>query len=84
MNQVSKPDLYAWCRIPARDLPSHPRLKVPFRLVRDSAEMGRLMAEELACLIESNNAVGLPTRAIIPCGPKCWYAPFADVVNACL
>ncbi|MCJ7750148.1 MAG: hypothetical protein MUQ65_03490, partial [Armatimonadetes bacterium] len=23
-----------------------------------------------------------PTRAIIPCGPSCWYKPFTDLVNA--
>ena len=80
-NAVSKSDLYRWCRIPARDLPSHPQLKVRFRMVRDSAEMGQLMAEELASLIEGKNAAGLPTRAIIPCGPKCWYEPFRNVVN---
>ena len=78
---VSKSDLHRWCRIPAQDLPSHPQLKVRFRMVRDSAEMGRLMAEELASLIESKNAAGLPTRAIIPCGPKCWYEPFTNLVN---
>jgi glucosamine-6-phosphate deaminase len=81
MTQVLKSELYAWCRIAARDLPSHPRLKVRFQMVRDSAEMGRIMAEELASLIESNNAAGLPSRAIIPCGPKCWYRPFTDLVN---
>jgi glucosamine-6-phosphate deaminase len=43
--------------------------------------MGQLMAEELADVIEANNKQGLPTRAIIPCGPKCWYTPFANLVN---
>jgi glucosamine-6-phosphate deaminase len=81
MNSVSKSDLYRWCRILARDLPAHPQLKVRFRMVRDSAAMGRLMAEELASLIESKSAAGLPTRAIIPCGPKCWYEPFTNLVN---
>ena len=39
------------------------------------------MAEELAEVIEDNTRKGLPTRAIIPCGPKCWYVLFADLVN---
>jgi glucosamine-6-phosphate deaminase len=81
MQSVSKSDLYHWCRIPARDLPSHPQVKVRFRMVRDSVEMGQLMAEELASLIERKNAAGLSTRAIIPCGPKCWYEPFTSLVN---
>ena len=82
MSPLSKSDLYRWCKIPARDLPSHAQRKVRFRMVRDSAEMGQLMAEELASLIQRNNAAGLPTRAIIPCGPKCWYQPFTDIVNS--
>jgi glucosamine-6-phosphate deaminase len=50
-------------------------------MVRDSAAMGQLMAAELAETIESNNHKNLATRAIIPCGPMCWYAPFTSLVN---
>jgi glucosamine-6-phosphate deaminase len=32
-------------------------------------------------LIAQNNAAGRPTRAIIPCGPACWYEPFTREVN---
>jgi glucosamine-6-phosphate deaminase len=73
--------LLEWCRIPADKLIGHPGLRVPYRQVGDSAEMGLLMAEELAEVIDANNQKGLPTRAIIPCGPKCWYAPFTSLVN---
>jgi glucosamine-6-phosphate deaminase len=82
MDHVRSTDLYSWCRIAARELPGHPRLRAKFRLVADSAEMGRLMAEELVAVIEANNQHGSPTRAIIPCGPVCWYAPFTQLVNA--
>jgi glucosamine-6-phosphate deaminase len=82
VSAIAKCDLYQWCKVPARELPSHPQLKVRFRMVRDSGEMGQLMAEELASLIEKNNAASLPTRAIIPCGPKCWYTPFTKIVNS--
>jgi glucosamine-6-phosphate deaminase len=51
-------------------------------MVRDSAEMGLLMAQELADTIAHNNQQNLATRAIIPCGPKCWYAPFTQLVNS--
>ena len=78
---VDPKQLLEWCRIPVDDLPSHPSLKVPYQQVDDSEEMGRLMAEELAAVIEANTRECLPTRAIIPCGPKCWYAPFAELVN---
>jgi glucosamine-6-phosphate deaminase len=83
MSCVVRPrDVYEWCRVPAQELPGHPRLRVPFRLVPDSREMGELMADELVTLVEANNVRGLPTRAIVPCGPSSWYAPWTAQVNA--
>ncbi len=82
MHSVNPRDLYRWCKIPAGELPGHPGLKVPLRIVRDSEEMGALMAHELCDLIAANNKAGRPTRAILPCGPKCWYAPFTTLVNS--
>lgn len=81
MSTVSRTDLFRWCQILARELASHPRLKIKFRMVADSAEMGDLMAKELADLIEQHNSQRRTTRAIVPCGPKCWYAPFTELVN---
>jgi glucosamine-6-phosphate deaminase len=43
--------------------------------------MGQLMARELVDVIQDNNGRGQVTRAIIPCGPSCWYKPFTDLVN---
>jgi len=74
--------LYQWCAVPADKLESHPALKVPLRIVPDSEAMGRAMAEELAAEIERANRENRAFRAIIPCGPSCWYAPFAEIVNA--
>lgn len=65
--------LFEWCRIPYEELPGHPRARVPFRLCADSERMGRLMARELVDEIALTNAEGRPLRAIIPCGPSCWY-----------
>jgi glucosamine-6-phosphate deaminase len=73
--------LYEWCRIPCDRLESHPARKVPFRLVKDSAAMGELMARELIEAIRQAGARGQDFRAIIPCGPSCWYRPFTDRVN---
>jgi glucosamine-6-phosphate deaminase len=39
------------------------------------------MARELADLVEANDAEGRPTRAIVPCGPSGWYAPWVEEVN---
>ena len=81
MRFVTPEKLYAWCSIPYDMLEDHPDLKVPFRLVRDSAHMGEIMADELVGMIESNNKKDAETRAIIPCGPSCWYRPFTELVN---
>jgi glucosamine-6-phosphate deaminase len=73
--------LYEWCRIPAGELLNHPDRKLPLRICKDSAEMGRIMARELVDEIEHHNGRGETTRAILPCGPTCWYKPFTDLVN---
>ena len=80
-NTITAADLYPWCKIPYDQLENNPMLKVPFRLVKDSVEMGKIMARELADEIAANNSAGKITRAIIPCGPACWYKPFTDLVN---
>ena len=81
MSFVSPAQLFEWCKIPYDELATHPQRRVPFRLCADSAEMGRIMARELVDEIQAHNARGEPTRAIIPCGPSCWYQPFTDLVN---
>jgi len=79
---IKASELYTWCKIPYDQLEKNPALKVPFRLIKDSEEMGILMARELADEIKNNNTAGRSTRAIIPCGPACWYKPFTDLVNS--
>ena len=81
MTTITRKELYAWCKIPYQELGNHPGLKAPFRLCLDSNEMGQLMARELVDEIKSHNERGETTRAIIPCGPSCWYKPFTDLVN---
>jgi len=82
MSQIAPEELYTWCRIPHDELEGHPNRKIPFRLCRDSSEMGDLMARELVREIRARQAQGEATRAIIPCGPSCWYGPFTELVNA--
>jgi glucosamine-6-phosphate deaminase len=78
---ITPKELLEYCKIPYNQLENHPRLKTPFRLCHDSAEMGQIMARELVDEIQLHNRRGEPTRAIIPCGPSCWYRPFTDLVN---
>jgi len=81
MSRIEGRLLYKWCKIPVDELEHHPELRVRLRIVPDAAAMGRLMAEELVQVIEANNAAGRPTRAIVPCGPTAWYAPWREMVN---
>ncbi len=81
MSEVNPKDLYNWCKIPVEKLASHPGLRIPFRLVRDSEEMGQVMARDFVEEIKTANAGNKNIRAIVPCGPKCWYAPFAKMIN---
>lgn len=78
---VRPEDLVRWCSVPADQLEAHPELRVPFRLCAGPREMGQLMAEELVAAIERTGGDGRTLRAIIPCGPSGWYAPFAELVN---
>src|SRR6476659_457442 len=72
-------DLYTWCSITAEQLSKHPKLRIPFRMVDNSEEMGEVMARDFVDEIKS--AGDKPFRAIVPCGPKCWYAHFTRIVN---
>jgi len=81
MSSINKKELYNWCKIPVNELENHAGLKIPFRLVKDSSEMGEVMARDFVEEIKAANSEGRPFRAIVPCGPKCWYTPFAKMVN---
>ena len=81
MAMITANELYGWCRVSASSLQGHPGLRIPFRLCRDSADLGETMAEELCAAIRTNNQRGRQTRAIVPCGPGSYYRPFAEIVN---
>lgn len=81
MSDINIQNLYNWCKIGADKLVNHPDLKMPFRMVKDSKEMGEVMARDFVNDIKSANDGGRPIRAIVPCGPKCWYQPFSRMVN---
>lgn len=82
MSHVDSRDLYRWCSIHAEELLNRPDLRVRFRIVRDSAEMGELIATEFLQVVADNNTVGRATRAIVPCGPNCWYGLFTEMANS--
>ncbi len=79
---VDPRELLRWCAIPAEKLLGHPELRGRYRQVADSVELGALMARELIEVIDENNKQGRSSRAIVPCGPVCWYEPFRLLVNS--
>ncbi len=81
MSVITAKQLYQWCKIPYTDLANHPDRKIPFRLIKDSQEMGEIMARELFDAIKEAHWHRKEFRAIIPCGPSCWYKPFTDLIN---
>ncbi|SDW17417.1 hypothetical protein [Paenibacillus sp. CF384] len=81
MCPISNQELYEWCKVPVNELMDHKARRIPLRLVRDSAEMGTIMAREFADDIRLANEEGRPFRAIVPCGPKAWYEPFVKIIN---
>ena len=62
-DSVRPRDLLEWCRIPAEELEQHPKRRVPLRIVRDGAEMGRLMARELVDFVDASATAPARTRA---------------------
>lgn len=79
---IDKRDLYKWCSVAADDLEGHPERKTAFRMVETPEAMGELMAREFAYDIKKSVEEGRKYRAIVPCGPKCWYEPFARIINS--
>lgn len=78
---IDKKQLYKWCSIKAEDLAGRKDLKTNFRMVQTSQEMGELMARDFIDEIKKANKENRPCRAIVPCGPKSWYAPYVRMVN---
>ena len=78
---IDRKKLYEWCSVPITQLMDHPKRRVNLRIVKTAAEMGWLMANEFAQDIKKAAHEGRVYHAIIPCGPKEWYAPFCEIVN---
>ena len=78
---INKKLLYEWCSVKAEDLLNRRDLKVNFRMVETSNQMGELMARELIDDIKLAAKENRQFRAILPCGPKAWYAPYTKIIN---
>lgn len=74
-------ELFAWCKIPPEELPSHPKAKVKLKIVPTPQDVYRAFAGTLLEEVKGNNAAGRPTRWILPCGPRGEYPLFIEQVN---
>ena len=77
----TKQELFEWCRIPAADLPTHPKAKAKLRIVASPQMVYQEMAEAMIEEVKQNNRKGDPTRWILPCGPRGQYPIFTERVN---
>ena len=74
--------IFEWCRIPADELENHPQKKASIRILKTPADVHRWVAQEMVLEVKQNNAAGMPTRWILPCGPTGQYPYFIKTVNA--
>jgi glucosamine-6-phosphate deaminase len=79
---IDPDDLMTWCSVPAAELPDHPDLTIPIEIVESVDDVYRKIADEMFAELRENDANGVPTRWIIPCGPMGQYELFAELVNA--
>jgi glucosamine-6-phosphate deaminase len=79
---INPDDLIRWCSIPADELPGHPDLAIPVDVVATEHDVYRTVAAEMFSELAANEAAGLETRWVLPCGPLGQYPLFAEMVNA--
>jgi glucosamine-6-phosphate deaminase len=77
----SSQELFAWCKVPPKELPNHPQAKVKCRILPMPHDVHEDIAITMIEEVKNNNAIGKPTRWILPCGPRAQYAIFAERVN---
>ena len=78
---IDPQQLFEYCRIPAEEMESHPEAKVPIKILPTPDDVHRFVARMMADEVKENNALGKPTRWILPCGPAKQYPYFARMVN---
>lgn len=80
-SRINPEELFAWCRIPTEGLESHPKAKVPIKILPVPDDVHRWAARTMADEVKANNTSGKPTRWILPCGPTKQYPYFLKYVN---
>jgi glucosamine-6-phosphate deaminase len=73
--------LFEWCQIPVDELENHPLAKMRIKILDTPDDVHRYIAQIMADEIKQNNAIGKPTRWILPCGPTKQYPYFIKIVK---
>ena len=79
--RIDKNDLFRWCKIPADDLLNHPESKVQVRMYEEKSEVFRRIADLMVEEVVRHNALGKPTRWVLPAGPLDQYSYFIERIN---
>lgn len=78
---ISRQELGQWCSIPAEELAGHPDRKMELCIRQEKDAINKEVGDLLADEVIRNNALGRPTRWILPGGPAGQYEAFTDRVN---
>lgn len=81
ISTIDPKQLLQWCRVPMEELENHPDAKVKIKILAAPENVHRHIARMMVDEVKANNARGLPTRWILPCGPTKQYPYFAELVN---
>jgi glucosamine-6-phosphate deaminase len=77
----SSQQLFEWCKIPAEELSGHPDSKIKLRVLPRPSDVSEDIATTMINEVKRNNAANVPTRWILPCGPRGQYPIFTERVN---
>lgn len=80
-SRIDTKKLFEYCRIPVEELETHPEAKVKVKIFDTPDEVHRWVARDMVEEVKRNNANGLPTRWILPCGPTRQYPYFIQYVH---
>lgn len=79
-SRMNRDKMIAWCSIPAEQLENHPDSKITVQ-IREKSQVSEIVGNMMADEVIANNAMGLPTKWVLPCGPMGQYKTFVERVN---
>lgn len=78
---IDPEELSKWLRVPASELPDHPKARIRLEILPSPADVNRHFAQSMFDEIAANNRAGRPTCLIVPCGPRDPFPLLAQMIN---